>query len=255
MTFNLSRLPQPPAGFGNCAKCPYLQTGPAAVCYACARQTMDHLAKHACAVCDHPLSARGEPCNNPVCNWDNSFFDVNYAISMRTGVLERKIKAYKYDGVDGWGYIFRRVVIGYLEECWQEFADYDLLIPSPTYVGTEPGARSWDHTALVLDMTEEEAEALPVRPYLDPPVLIKTGPTTRLTGLSWKQRYDVAVGEIRSALRVPDPTLTAGKNVLVFDDVFTDGLNLNEVARALRLQGRANKVSGLTLARSTFRGS
>ena len=255
MTFNLRQLPQPPAGFGRCARCAYREVGPAALCFACASKTMEAVARHSCLVCDHPLSAPDASCGNPVCNWPDRFFNYNYAISMKTGVLERAIKAYKYENIKGWGHIFRRVVIGYLEERPGEFDGYDLLIPSPTYVGTEEGARTWDHTAFILQMTAEEASSLPLRVHTAPPLIAKDCATQRLTGLTWKQRHAVATGEIRSALTVPDARLTAGKKILVFDDVFTDGLNLNEVARALRLLGGAAEVSGLTLARASYRGS
>jgi predicted amidophosphoribosyltransferase len=40
--------------------------------------------------------------------------------------------------------------------------------------------------------------------------------------------------------------------VLVFDDVFTDGFTLREVARALQAAG-ANSVCGVTLTRQPFR--
>jgi predicted amidophosphoribosyltransferase len=39
----------------------------------------------------------------------------------------------------------------------------------------------------------------------------------------------------------------------VYDDIFTDGQTLNEVARALRYSGRAKLVSGITLARQPWR--
>ena len=47
--------------------------------------------------------------------------------------------------------------------------------------------------------------------------------------------------------------MTSTVNVLVYDDVFTDGLTLNEVARALRRVG-ANAVCGVTLCRQPYRG-
>jgi predicted amidophosphoribosyltransferase len=43
--------------------------------------------------------------------------------------------------------------------------------------------------------------------------------------------------------------------ILVYDDVFTTGLTLNEVARALRVEGGASAVCGVSLARAVYRGS
>jgi predicted amidophosphoribosyltransferase len=44
----------------------------------------------------------------------------------------------------------------------------------------------------------------------------------------------------------------AGKSVLVYDDVFTDGLTLREVAYKLRAAD-AERVAGLALSRQPFR--
>jgi predicted amidophosphoribosyltransferase len=84
-------------------------------------------------------------------------------------------------------------------------------------------------------------------------VLIKTGPTTPLVGLSWYDRRDVCRDELPKVLQVPDPTMVQGNAVLAYDDVFTDGLNLNAVAKQLRQVG-ASRVCGVTLARQP-RGS
>ena len=43
--------------------------------------------------------------------------------------------------------------------------------------------------------------------------------------------------------------------MLVYNDVFTDGLTMNEVARCLREQGGAAAVCGVTLARSRSAGA
>ena len=44
-----------------------------------------------------------------------------------------------------------------------------------------------------------------------------------------------------------------GKHVLVYDDVFTDGLTLNEVAQPLWIAG-APEVCGVTLCRPAYGG-
>ncbi|HBV94617.1 MAG TPA: hypothetical protein DEG26_07970 [Chloroflexi bacterium] len=67
------------------------------------------------------------------------------------------------------------------------------------------------------------------------------------------ERRRLAAERLRPALRVPDPRRTAGKRLLVVDDVFTDGRTLDEVARALRLQGGATEVCGLALCRQPWR--
>jgi predicted amidophosphoribosyltransferase len=52
---------------------------------------------------------------------------------------------------------------------------------------------------------------------------------------------------------VAAPTLVNGAAILVYDDVFTDGLNINAVARKLREAG-VEVVCQVTLARERWRG-
>lgn len=66
-------------------------------------------------------------------------------------------------------------------------------------------------------------------------------------------RVFIAENEIGPALRVVKPNEVRGRDVLVFDDVFTGGLTLREVARKLQDAG-ANYVGGIALARQPFGG-
>lgn len=202
--------------------------------------------------CDQAIVAGGR-CSNKVCHYPPSerYFSWNQAIAMRSGVLEEAINRYKYQDQKGWGMIFGRVVTGFLNENGHLVESIDHIIPSPTFVGTAPGERRWDHTRYIAEMAAaaDEDDRWPF--YLDPPALIeKVAHTPSLVKAgSWNNRRDIAVNEIRPALRIPDPSLTRNKRILVIDDVFTEGLNLNEVARALAKDGGAAEVCGLTLAR------
>jgi hypothetical protein len=112
--------------------------------------------------------------------------------------------------------------------------------------------RDFDPTVLVLaEAVRLDQTGLPFA--LDPPVLVKTGPTTPLVGPPWSERRDVCRDELPKVLQVPDPTRVQGNAVLVYDDVFTDGLNLNAVAKKLRQAG-ASTVCGVTLARQPWGG-
>jgi predicted amidophosphoribosyltransferase len=245
----LRGLEPQPTGFGTCAGCPYRDVGSVAICYPCARQTMRELPRSRCSVCQQEWTAPRTRCSNRVCHWPDRQFDWNAAVAMRSGALEQAINRYKYDGVTGWALIFGRVLAGFLHDQQQRFTGFHLVIPSPTYVG--PGGRSFDHTALVLSVAAELDETrLPF--VLDPPVLVKTGPTTPLVGLGWYARRDVCRDEVPRVLQVPAPGRVKGKRVLVYDDVFTDGLNLNAMAKKLREAG-AVQVCGVTLARQPWR--
>lgn len=237
-----------PAGFGNCAVCPYRSGGTVAICYECASKTLEKLAADKCDLCDRKLGDDPK-CKNPLCTRpvEQRGWDFIYAISMRSGALRKAINAYKYDGKWGWGIIFGRVLVGYLQALEDAFRTYDLIIPMPTYVGR--GGRDRDHTAFVIERAGIEDDSWPFRTD----VMRKTKPTKRLADVKggFGARALVAELEIRPALKVVDPDAVKGSSVLVFDDVFTGGLTLREVSGELVAHG-ATDISGIVLARQPY---
>ncbi len=243
------RQPEP-AGFGNCGVCAYWQGGSVSLCYGCARATMEPLSRYRCNTCDQATGGPDLRCGNPLCNRSDEErgWIFIWAIAMKTGQLDRVIKAYKYDGKTGWGWIFGRVVVGYLSSMEEAFRKFDLIIPSPTYVGAD--GRAYDHTGDVLRRAQIEDGSWPFR--FD--IMRKTQATPRLAGVRpFSTRAALVEQQIRPALEVVKPRAVAGKSVLVYDDVFTDGLTLREVAFKLTAAG-AEVVAGLALARQPFRG-
>ena len=103
------------------------------------RYTIEALAplEYRCKICDLPLQDR--KCGNPLCNWHPSerYFEWNYAIAMRSGVLEDAINRFKYDNRRGWARIFGRVLVGFLDNEKPTCRDFDLILASPTYLDPE----------------------------------------------------------------------------------------------------------------------
>jgi predicted amidophosphoribosyltransferase len=245
----VSSRPQP-AGFGNCARCPYRVSGPAKICFDCAKSSFEGLAKDRCELCELALKDDGS-CGNPLCDWDEDdrFFKWVWAISMRTGPLKRAIDRYKVDEKRAWAAIFGRVLLGYLDAHHAVFRRYDLIIPSPTWIGD--GGRKFDHTGLVIERAIIEDDGTwPFRVG----VVEKTAATTPFRGKTWKKRHEIAEYELRPALTIPEPEVVHGKRVLIYDDVYTEGLTLRAVAGALRDAG-AVEVSEIVLARQPYGGS
>jgi predicted amidophosphoribosyltransferase len=203
-----------------------------------------------CRICDHPLTE--DECKNPPCNMSQRYFGWNSAVTVKSGSIDKVLKAYKYaDEPTAWMYIFGRILLGHLNSRPELFSPFDVIVPSPTFIG-EPPERTWDHTAAVIKSAAEMPGPWPF--YTDsPPVIRKVNATPSMTGMRYRQRRENAEGALREALEVLRPEIITAKNVLVYDDVFTDGLTLREVARALRQAG-ASIVCGVTLVRATYRG-
>jgi predicted amidophosphoribosyltransferase len=208
---------------------------------------MEPIPKRRCERCERALPASNE-CSNALCRLsvERRGWQFIWAIAMRTGALSTAITKYRYQDKYGWGWIFGRILAGYLESMPDVFHGYDLIIPTPTYTGSD--GRAWDHTRFIVERAEIESPGWPMA-Y---DVIQKTGPTRRLAGLSRAQRQAVCETELAPMLRVTDPQAVAGKDVLVFDDVFTSGLTLQQVALTLVAAG-ASSVSGIVLARQPFR--
>jgi predicted amidophosphoribosyltransferase len=116
----------------------------------------------------------------------------------------------------------------------------------PSNVGSR---RRFDHVSLVL----ASAAAVVGDLWEVRPALAKVQETVPLAAApSAAVRRLRAAGEVRAALVLTDPAAVVGRRVLAFDDVFTDGSTLREVAVALRRAG-ALAVSGLVLARHPVR--
>lgn len=246
---DLSKLDRPPAGFAACVECAYRDTGSAPICFACASEHTEPLALDRCEVCGQALPADGR-CANPVCHFDDRYFNRVWAISMRTGQMRAAITRFKYEGRWGWAAIFGRILVGFLAEHRSAFGAYDVITASPTYIGPD-AARAFDHTRRIVEAAQiEEPIAWPFA--FD--VIAKTAATEPMVGHTWKERKAIAEGPLRAALSVPDPGAVAGRRILIVDDVFTEGFTIREVARALTLAG-ATEVSEIVLAREPWKGA
>lgn len=238
---DVGRLDPPPAGFADCAGCAYRATGTPAVCFACAAGTPEQAAA-TCSLCTQPLQEDG-CCANTVCNLDDRFLSRLYTVSEDAEQMWAAICRYKYDEDRGWAELLGRILVGYLDENAEELARFDLVTTGALYVGPDAN-RLWDHLRLILDVARREG---PTWPFADD-LITKARPTGRFLGIGVQERKEIAEGELRSALAVPDPARVQGRRVLVLDDVYSEGFSLREMARAL-LEAGATEVAGIVFAR------
>lgn len=188
----------------------------------------------------------GERCGNPVCTWDDRYIDVVHAISRRTGAIEGKLKALKYDGQFGWATIFGRIVVGWLDANLQLANSYDLIVVNPTHA-----SRATRHTELILQAAaaEDQLAWWPFEPW-DDTTLVKhtqTAPSS-VAHATWRTKK-AAADELWFAVRVEHPDRVRGRRILVLDDATTTLHQLNVIAGILKAAGAA-EVDGLVIARS-----
>lgn len=239
---DLDGLTPPPAGFADCAACAYRRTGTPAVCFTCANAATVPFARSACPVCGHGL-VDGDPCPNTVCNLEDRYFSGIYTVSRHADEMWNAVSRFKYDEDRGWAEVLGRILVGFLEERRAELEGYDFITTGAIYVGPRAN-RLWDHLRLILDAAQTDGPTWPFAPAL----IAKSAPTGQFLGKSPRERREIAEGELRTALSVPEPDLVAGRRILVFDDVYSEGFSMREMARALIRAGAA-EVSGIVLAR------
>jgi len=217
---------------------------------ACASQTIEDIAPVACPVCCQKLAEDGS-CPNWLCRDPQRRISRIHAIAYLSGSLRTRILRYKYDGAYGWSLIFGRLLLGWLEQ-HATGSPPGLIIANPTCVAAgEPG---FAHTERVIEVAAREDIPGAWRfDTADPRAIVKTRATAK-SARNTAPAKRAAARELRSALRIPNPSRTAGRHILIYDDVCTTGSQLDTVAACLLDDGHAAHVDAVVLARAPWRG-
>ena len=242
MPIDLGLLEPPPAGFDACASCAYRTTGTPAICFACCTDDVSAPDRSRCRVCGQVVGDRGA-CSNAVCNLEDRFFSRLYTVTDRSEEMWSAVYRFKYGEERDLGEVLGRILVGFLEDNREELAGYDWITTGAIYVGPR-AQRLWNYLQVIVEAAEREGPGWPFAPGL----IAKAGPTGRFLGISPAERKRIAEGELRALLSVPEPERIVGRRVLVFDDVYSEGFSLREMARVL-LDAGAAEVAGLVLAR------
>jgi predicted amidophosphoribosyltransferase len=238
-----------PAVFPRCRRCEHFDDGPVAVCVACARPRLELVGPAACPQCGQRLAVGGR-CPNELCRRQWRRIGPIHVIAYHSGALRQAINEYKYLGVRTWAVIFARLLLGGLEETLTADPP-DLIVANPSFVGQ--GSQEFAHTEAVLQAAAAQSTQWPLD-IATPRAIVKTRPTLKSAqAAGWSK--GAAATDLRSALSIPDRARTAGRFVLVYDDVCTTGTQLDAVAGCLLDQGGATRVEGVVLARAAWRGS
>lgn len=239
------------AEFPDCHDCGRFNDGPAPLCLACASRQLSRPGATCCPICSQRLPPTAR-CANELCRSPSRRISKIHAIGYQSGSLRRVINSYKYRGTRSWSVVLGRLLLAWLDETMA--ADPPgLIVANPGFAG--PGGQEFGHAEAVL--AAGAAADTAGRWRFDaslPAAIIKTKSTLKSADAqAWSKR---ATGyELRGALKVPDRRRTAGKFILVYDDICTTGTQLNAVAECLLDQGGAARVEAVVLARAPWRGS
>jgi predicted amidophosphoribosyltransferase len=227
-----------PLGFPKCAHCPLLETGSASTCYDCAGRVLPQHDGPTCVVCGQLMS--GGWCGNRICHDPARGFGKAHVVAVHRDDLRTVNLRYKNDGKTGWARILARIVVGYLDE-HVEFGEVDLILPNPSH-----GADR-QHNERIINAARDED---PFWPFdHEPWALTKTAATPRSASNTLAEKLRVA--KLHAEVIAVNRSAVEGKRILVYDDVFTTGAQLDQVGRLLKANG-ALSVDGLVLARAPW---
>jgi predicted amidophosphoribosyltransferase len=216
--------------------------GTPAICFACTVAGSAAPDGPACVVCGQVL-ADGGSCPNTVCGFADRSFSRLYTVSSGADEMWSAIYRFKYGEERDLAEVLGRVLVGCLEDNREDLAGYDLITTGAIYVGPR-AHRLWDYLRVIVQAAQREGPGWVFAPGL----IAKAGPTGRFLGISAEERREIAEGELRALLSVPEPERVAGRRVLVLDDVYSEGFSLREMARVL-LRAGATEVAGLVFTR------
>ncbi|MFH9677732.1 ComF family protein [Streptomyces sp. NPDC017405] len=166
------------------------------------------------------------------------------AVALYAPPLERTIWRFKYHGIAGWGVIFGRLILGWLNAHADEVADVDLILGNPT----APERTPVRHIETMMESAFAE-DSRGRWPIADPasPVLVKRGETKKsANSKTWGAKMEAARLHA-AALRIRRSV--EGQRVLLVDDIFTTGATFHTVGERLINDWGAAEVRGLVLAR------
>ena len=236
------KRPEGRLNFPDCPDCPYINPGHWAICTPCASEQLASIADP-CPICAQERA--GGECRNWLCTGNAGPLHIAgiQAITLHRDPLDRVLARYKYEDKHGWAIIFARLLVGHLSTTWDP-DEVDLIVANPPNPDRQHTTRVITYAALT-----DTASDWPFDDTTDP-AIIKTAPTDRSAGKKFDGKQ-AAAQQHAGALQLRHPARIDRQRIIVYDDVCTTGLQLNEVARRLREWG-AISVHGVVLGRQPW---
>lgn len=165
------------------------------------------------------------------------YFDECFSLLSYKGIVREAFIKYKFQNKAYLYKTFSKIVLKNEKICGF-LKKYDIIIPVPVHKERK-NKRGYNQTELI---AKEISRKLNIE--LQKNVLIKIVNSKPQSELSKTERkYN-----IKDAFKVQNLQKIKGKNILIFDDIYTTGSTVNECAKLLKKAG-ANKIGVLTIAK------
>lgn len=167
----------------------------------------------------------------------NNYFEELISIFKYEGLIREKIIQYKFQDKSYIYNTFAKIILKNEKVCGL-LKKYDIIIPVPIHRKRKL-QRGYNQTQLI---AKEIAKNIDIKLCDD--VLVKSKNTIAQSKLNKNKRKQ----NIKGAFKVLDLERIQGKNILLFDDIFTTGSTVNECSKILKKAG-AKTVGVLTIAK------
>ena len=167
----------------------------------------------------------------------NNYFEELISIFKYEGLIREKIIQYKFQDKSYIYNTFAKIILKNEKVCGL-FKKYDIIIPVPIHRKRKL-QRGYNQTQLI---AKEIAKNIDIKLCDD--VLVKSKNTIAQSKLNKNKRKQ----NIKNAFKVLNLEKIQGKNILLFDDIFTTGSTVNECSKILKKAG-AKTVGVLTIAK------
>lgn len=167
----------------------------------------------------------------------NNYFEELISIFKYEGLIREKIIQYKFQDKSYIYNTFAKIILKNEKVCGL-LKKYDIIIPVPIHRKRKL-QRGYNQTQLI---AKEIAKNIDIKLCDD--VLVKSKNTIAQSKLNKNKRKQ----NIKNAFKVLNLEKIQGKNILLFDDIFTTGSTVNECSKILKKAG-AKTVGVLTIAK------
>ena len=202
-----------------------------------------------CAICGERVFSTHATQNGVTlcgeCRFEAPEFTRAAAFSAYDGGLRELIQLLKYEHIRPAASPLGNMLAQVLLTLSAEFGEQPPIVASVPLHSSKLQQRGYNQSDLIARVAQRQFRTAKLELLqLEPKLLARIRPTVPQTGLTRSQRQQ----NVRGAFTVLRPDLTAGRDILLIDDVLTTGTTARECARVLRQAG-AERVFVATVAR------
>ena len=165
------------------------------------------------------------------------YFDFCFCALKYEDIIRKKIISFKFEEKSYLYKTFAKIIINN-KKIYRFIKIYDIIIPVPMYK-TKLSVRGYNQSALVARKIAKETKTT-----FENDILVKIKDTKTQSTLTKKDRID----NLNDAFKVKNEDKIKGKNIILFDDIYTTGSTVNECSKVLKEAG-AKKIFVITIAK------